>query len=125
MEEYYGLPRRQFLHMTVAVPLSTASRVARAQAYPTRPVRLVVGFPPGQTADLIARLMGRWLTGRLGQPIIILKSTRASPIPGWKSRFADLGLTPRSLSVPEFAKVVADETEKWGKVVKFANLKPE
>jgi len=45
--------------------------MARAQAYPTRPVRLVVGFPPGQTADLIARLMGQWLTERLGQPVLI------------------------------------------------------
>jgi tripartite-type tricarboxylate transporter receptor subunit TctC len=125
MEEYYGLPRRQFLHMTVAVRFRRPH--GSRERKPTRRDRCawVVGFPPGQTADLIARLMGRWLTGRLSQPIIILKSTRASPIPGWKSRFADLGLTPRSLSVPEFAKVVADETEKWGKVVKFANLKPE
>jgi tripartite-type tricarboxylate transporter receptor subunit TctC len=66
------LSRRQFLHLAVgAVALPTGSRIARAQAYPTRPVRLVVGFPPGQTADLIARLMGQWLTERLGQPVII------------------------------------------------------
>jgi tripartite-type tricarboxylate transporter receptor subunit TctC len=44
---------------------------ARERKHPTRPVRLVVGFPPGLTADLIARLMGQWLTERLGQPVII------------------------------------------------------
>ncbi len=42
-----------------------------------------------------------------------------------KSRFADLGLTPLSLPAADFAKLVVDETEKWGKVVKFANIKPE
>jgi tripartite-type tricarboxylate transporter receptor subunit TctC len=66
------LPRRQFLRVAAgAAVLPAFSRIARAQAYPTRPVRLVVGFPPGQTADLIARLMGRWLTERLGQAVII------------------------------------------------------
>ena len=66
------LQRRQFLHVTAcAVALPAVSRIARAQAYPTRSVRLVVGFPPGQTADLIARLMGQSLTERLGQPVII------------------------------------------------------
>jgi tripartite-type tricarboxylate transporter receptor subunit TctC len=66
------LSRRQFLRV-IAGPavLPAFSRIVRAQAYPTRPVRLVVGFPPGQTADLIARLMGQWLTERLGQPVII------------------------------------------------------
>jgi tripartite-type tricarboxylate transporter receptor subunit TctC len=66
------LPRRQFLRVAAgAAVLPAFSRIVRAQAYPTRPVRLVVGFPPGQTADLIARLMGQWLTERLGQPVII------------------------------------------------------
>jgi tripartite-type tricarboxylate transporter receptor subunit TctC len=66
------LPRRQFLRVAAgAAVLPAFSRLVRAQAYPTRPVRLVVGFPPGQTADLIARLMGQWLTERLGQAVII------------------------------------------------------
>src|SRR6266850_5195191 len=66
------LPRRQFLRLAAgAAVLPAFSRIVRAQAYPTRPVRLVVGFPPGQTADIIARLMGQWLTERLGQPVII------------------------------------------------------
>jgi tripartite-type tricarboxylate transporter receptor subunit TctC len=66
------LSRRQCLRVVAgAAVLPALSRIVRAQAYPTRPVRLVVGFPPGQTADLIARLMGHWLTERLGQPVII------------------------------------------------------
>jgi tripartite-type tricarboxylate transporter receptor subunit TctC len=71
-EDAMKLPRREFLHLAAgAVALPAISRIARAQAYPTRPVRLVVGFPPGQTADLIARLMGQWLAERLGQPVVI------------------------------------------------------
>src|SRR5262245_42546049 len=65
-------PRRQFLHLTVgAVALPTVSRIALAQAYPTRPVRIVVGFAAGGTQDVIARLLGSWLSERLGQQMII------------------------------------------------------
>jgi tripartite-type tricarboxylate transporter receptor subunit TctC len=66
------LPRRQFLRLAAtAISLPAVSRIARAQTYPTRPVRLVVGFPPGQTADITARVMGQWLSERLGQPFVI------------------------------------------------------
>jgi tripartite-type tricarboxylate transporter receptor subunit TctC len=66
------LPRRQFLHIAAGVTaLPTLSRVARAQAYPTRPVRLMVGFAAGGPTDIIARLMGQWLSERLGQPFVI------------------------------------------------------
>src|SRR5215831_13013240 len=66
------LPRRQFLHLAAgAVALPAAPRIARAQAYPTRPVRIVVGFPPAGGADIVARLMGQWLSERLGQQFII------------------------------------------------------
>src|SRR5262249_26728434 len=66
------LPRRQFLHLAAgAAALPAASRIARAQAYPTRPVRLIVGFPAGGMVDVFARLIGQWLSERLGQPIII------------------------------------------------------
>jgi len=66
------LPRRKFLHLAVgAAALPAMPRVAKAQAYPARPVRLVVGFPPGGVADLYARLIGQWLSERLGQPFII------------------------------------------------------
>jgi tripartite-type tricarboxylate transporter receptor subunit TctC len=65
-------PRRQFLHLAVAAAaLPAVSRFAWAQAYPTRPVRLVVGFPPGGPTDIVARLMGQWLLERLGQPLVI------------------------------------------------------
>src|SRR5262249_30303111 len=61
------LPRRQFLYLAAgAAALPMASRIARAQAYPTRPVRLLIGFAPGGTQDVIGRLLGQWLTERLG-----------------------------------------------------------
>src|SRR4051794_16514168 len=66
------LQRRQFLRLgagAAAVPV--ASRMARAQAYPSHPVRIVVGYTPGGSADLTARLMGQWLSERLGQAFII------------------------------------------------------
>ena len=66
------LPRRQFLHLAAgAAALPTLSGVAGAQGYPARPVRIIVGFAAGGTADIIARLMGQWLSERLGQPFII------------------------------------------------------
>jgi tripartite-type tricarboxylate transporter receptor subunit TctC len=65
------LPRRQFLHLAAgAAALPSVSRAAWAQAYPTRPVRIIVGFPAGSSGDTIARLMGQWLSERLGQPFI-------------------------------------------------------
>jgi tripartite-type tricarboxylate transporter receptor subunit TctC len=66
------LPRRSFLHLAAAaVALPAASRFAWAQTYPTRSVRIVVGFPAGGGNDIVARLMGQWLSERLGQPFII------------------------------------------------------
>ena len=66
------LPRRQFLHLAAgAAALPAVSRFARAQAYPTRPVRVIVPFAPGGGADIVARLMGQWLSERLGQAFII------------------------------------------------------
>jgi tripartite-type tricarboxylate transporter receptor subunit TctC len=66
------LSRLQFLHLaTGAAALPALSRMAWAQAYPTRPVRLIVGFPAGGATDITARLMGQWLSERLGQPFII------------------------------------------------------
>src|SRR5262249_1591330 len=66
------LPRRKFLHLAAgAAALPAVSLVAWAQAYPTRPVRWLVGFAAGGGNDITARLMGQWLTGRLGQPFVI------------------------------------------------------
>jgi tripartite-type tricarboxylate transporter receptor subunit TctC len=66
------LPRRNFLHLAAsAAALPVISRVARAQAYPARPVRWVVGFAAGGTTDIMARLMGQWLSERLGQQFVI------------------------------------------------------
>jgi tripartite-type tricarboxylate transporter receptor subunit TctC len=64
--------RRQFLHLAVsAAALPTASRFAWAQAYPTRPVRLIAPFTPGGAFDIMARLIGQWLAERLGRPFVI------------------------------------------------------
>ncbi len=66
------LPRRKFLHLTAgAATLPAVSRIAWAQTYPTRPVRIIVGFVPGGAADIMARLIEQWLSERLGQPIIV------------------------------------------------------
>jgi tripartite-type tricarboxylate transporter receptor subunit TctC len=66
------LPRRAFLHVAAgAAALPAAARIAWAQAYPSRAVRIVVGFPAGGQVDIIARLMGQWLSERLGQPFVI------------------------------------------------------
>jgi tripartite-type tricarboxylate transporter receptor subunit TctC len=66
------LPRRKFLHLASgAAALPAVSRIARAQAYPTRPVRLIVGFAAGQAIDIVTRIVAQSLSGRLGQQFII------------------------------------------------------
>jgi len=66
------LPRRRFLQLAAgAAALLAVSRVAWAQAYPTRPMRLVVAAAPGSAPDILARLIGQWLSERLGQPFVI------------------------------------------------------
>jgi tripartite-type tricarboxylate transporter receptor subunit TctC len=66
------LPRRRFLHLAAGVAAVPAlSRIASAQSYPSRPVRLVVGFAAGSTTDILARLIGPWLSERLGQQFVI------------------------------------------------------
>jgi tripartite-type tricarboxylate transporter receptor subunit TctC len=66
------LARRDILRLAAGVAIQPlAPHVARAQAYPTRPVRIVVGFPPGGLQDVLGRLMGEWLSERMGQPFVI------------------------------------------------------
>jgi len=77
------LPRRKFLHLAAgAAALPAVSRFARAQAYPTRPVRLIVPFAPAGTTDILARLIGQWLSERLGQQFVIENRPGASTIIG-------------------------------------------
>jgi tripartite-type tricarboxylate transporter receptor subunit TctC len=66
------IPRRRFLHLAAGIAaVSAVSRLARAQTYPTRPVRFIVAFVAGGSNDIVARLIGQWLSERLGQPLII------------------------------------------------------
>src|SRR5437016_2791117 len=71
--------RRQFLHLAAgAATLPALARIASAQAYPTRPVRIIVGFAAGGTTDIISRLIGQWLSERLGQQFVIENRPGAS-----------------------------------------------
>jgi tripartite-type tricarboxylate transporter receptor subunit TctC len=71
-----NLGRRQFLHLTAsAVALPAVSQIARAQTYPTRPVRIIVGYAAGGSTDIAARLMGQWLSDRLGAAFIVENRT--------------------------------------------------
>jgi tripartite-type tricarboxylate transporter receptor subunit TctC len=73
------LPRRNFLRLAVgAAALPALLRIAWAQTYPTRPLRWIIGFPPGGGADTVARIMGPWLSERLGQQVIIENRPGAS-----------------------------------------------
>ena len=66
------LPRRLFLYLAAgAAALPAVSRIAWALAYPTRSVRIIVSAPPGGAIDILARLMGQWLSEHFGQPVIV------------------------------------------------------
>jgi tripartite-type tricarboxylate transporter receptor subunit TctC len=72
------LPRRSFLHLAAAAALAAAARPARAQDYPTRNVRVIVPFGPGGAPDILARLIGQWLSDRLGQTFVVENRPGAS-----------------------------------------------
>jgi tripartite-type tricarboxylate transporter receptor subunit TctC len=72
MQNDLDIPRRRFLHLAAgAAALPAATRLARADTYPSRPVHLVVGFSPGSASDINARLVGQWLSQRLGQQFVV------------------------------------------------------
>src|ERR1700734_4365229 len=72
LEKPMQLPRRRLLQLAAsAVAMPAVVRTARADTYPSRPVHLLVGFPPGGAADIIARLTGQMLSERLGQPFVV------------------------------------------------------
>ena len=151
-----------------AVALPAMSRWARAQSYPSRPVRLIVGYPAGAASDTLGRILGQSLAERLGQQFVIenrpgansnlatelvaraagdgytlLLASNSNAInatlydklnkeinaaladPKIKARFADLGGTVFPTSPADFGKFIADETDKWGKVIRAANIKAE
>src|SRR5215208_7683840 len=71
-EDAMKLPRRTFLRLAVgAAALPMVPRIAKAQTYPGRPVRILVGFPAGGPFDTTARLLGQWLSERLGEPFVV------------------------------------------------------
>jgi len=73
------LPRRNFLHLTAGgAAITVMPRIASAETYPTRPVRLIVGGTPGSAPDVIARLMAQWLSQRLGQTVFVENRNGAS-----------------------------------------------
>jgi tripartite-type tricarboxylate transporter receptor subunit TctC len=81
------LLRRQFLYLAAgAAALQVVSRIAWGESYPSRPLRLIIGYPPGGSADITARLTGQWLSERVGQPVVIpASSTWRPPATGRRS----------------------------------------
>src|SRR5437879_1559068 len=76
------MTRRKFLRFAATAALPTLSQIASAQAYPSRPVRIVVPFAPAGTTDIVARVIGQWLSERLGQQFIVENRPGGAGNPG-------------------------------------------
>ena len=123
--------RRAFMPLAVgAAALPALSGVARAQAYPSRPVRIVVGFPAGGATDIMARLMGEWLTQRLGQQFIVENKPGASGNIGTETAArapADgytvlLAVTPNAINAALYSNLSFDFIRDIAPVIYLARL---
>ena len=95
-----NLLRRRFLHLAAgAASVPAVSRVACAQAYPTRPVRIIVGFAPAGPGDIVARLIGQWLSERLGQQFVIDNDVVATRMSLSMPRARDADITFERIAV--------------------------
>ena len=104
-EDAMKLPRRRFLQLAAGgLMLPTASHTVRAQAYPSKPLRWLIGFPAGGGADTVARIMEPWLTRRLGQPVII--ENRPGPRPTSRCR-------PSSTRRPTDTRCCGTASRRW------------
>jgi len=109
------LPRRQFLHLAAgAAALLPTSWIASAQSYPSRPVRIVVGLTAGGTVDLFARLMGQWLSERLGQQFVIENRTGAA---------GNLAIDAVAKSPPDGYTLLMINSANTANVTLYQNLK--
>jgi tripartite-type tricarboxylate transporter receptor subunit TctC len=124
-------PRRAFMHLAAgAAALPTVPHVARAQAYPSRPVRIVVGFPAGGATDIMARLMGEWLTQRTGQQFIVENKPGASGNIGTETVArapADgytllLAVTPNAINAALYSNLSFDFIRDIAPVIYLARL---
>src|SRR5262249_4248431 len=106
------LPRRQFLHLAAGVAaLPAVSRFAWAQTYPSRPVRIIVGFAAATGADILARLIGQWLSERLGQQFVIENRPGAGTniateavVRSAPDGYTLLAVSPATRSMPHFTR---------------------
>jgi tripartite-type tricarboxylate transporter receptor subunit TctC len=124
-------PRRAFMHLAAAAAaLPAAPHIARAQAYPSKPVRIVVGFPAGGATDIMARLMGEWLTQRTGQQFIVENKPGASGNIGTETVArapADgytllLAVTPNAINAALYSNLSFDFIRDIAPVIYLARL---